>query len=323
MSRAERGLALRRQPSDRQLAVPPGLESAAGYAREARSQRTVKRYKDAFAIFVAWCKDQGLRPLPAEPETVAAYLAARADAGRRVLTIELELTAIGEAHKAAGFESPRTHRLVVATRKGIRRRLGMAPRQKAALSTGELRAMLQALPQRLIGTRDRAILLLGFAGAFRRSELVGLDVRDLEFCPEGLRVTLRRSKTDQEGVGRTVGIPSSPNPSMCPVAATRAWLSAAAIIGGPVFREVQGSGRVGQFRLASRVVGTVVKRAAVAVGLDASKLAGHSLRAGYATEAARAGKPIFVIQQQTGHRSVAMVSRYVRAVEIFKDVGVL
>jgi integrase len=321
LSTAERGLALRRQPPAAPLAVLGPLESAAGYAREARSPRTVKRYRDAWAIFAAWCEDQGFESLPAEPATVAAYLAARADAGRRVLTIEL--TAIGERHKAAGLPSPRTHPAVVATRKGIRRRLGMAPRQKAALSTGELRAMLQALPQRLIGSRDRAILLLGFAGAFRRSELVGLDVRDLEFCQEGLRVTLRRSKTDQEGIGRTVGIPCSPNPSMCPVAAVRAWLGAAAIIGGPVFREVQGSGRVGQARLASRVVGTVVKRAAIAVGLDARNLAGHSLRAGYATEAARAGKPLFVIQQQTGHRSVAMVSRYVRAVEIFKDVGVL
>jgi integrase len=199
----------------------------------------------------------------------------------------------------------------------------VAPTRKDALTTSQLRAMVSALPARLLGIRDRAILLLGFAGAFRRSELVGLDVRDLAFCPEGMRVTLRRSKTDQEGVGRTVGIPTSPGPSMCPVAATRAWLSAAAIIGGPVFREVQGSGRVGQARLASRVVATVVKLAAVAVGIDPRNLAGHSLRAGYATEAARSGKPIFVIQQQTGHRSVAMVSRYVRAVDLFRDVGVL
>jgi len=211
----------------------------------------------------------------------------------------------------------------VATMKGIRRRLGMAPHQKAALSTAQLRAMLVALPDRLIGTRDRALLLLGFAGAFRRSELAGLDVEDLAFCSEGLRATLRRSKTDQEGVGRVVGIPTSVDPAMCPVRAVRSWLDAAKLTNGPVFREVGRYGRLGEARLANRVVGSVVKRAASAVGLDPSKLAGHSLRAGYATSAAQAGKPVFAIQRQTGHKSVTMVSRYVRAVDLFKDVGVL
>jgi integrase len=307
------------------LAPPraPPLESARSYASDARSKPTVKRYRAAWAIFTAWCDDQGLAPLPAEPATVAAFMAARADAGRRVLTIELELTAIGEAHKAAGFASPRAHPAVVATRKGIRRRLGMAPIQKTALSIVQLRAILVALPNRLIGTRDRALLLLGFAGAFRRSELVGLDVDDLAFCPEGLRVTLRRSKTDQEGSGRTVGIPTSTDPAMCPMRAVRAWLDDAKVTSGPVFREVARYGQVGATRLANRVVGSVVKRAASAVGLDPSQLAGHSLRAGYATSAAQAGKPVFAIQQQTGHKSVAMVSRYVRAVDLFKDVGVL
>ncbi len=317
-------LAVVATPSPEALAIPPPpLESARGYAQEARSERTRKRYRDAWAIFTAWCDDQGLKPLPAEPATVAAFIAARADAGRRVLTIELELTAIGEAHKAAGLPSPRAHPAVVATRKGIRRRLGMAPHQKAALSTVQLRAMLAGLPDRLIGTRDRALLLLGFAGAFRRSELAGLDVDDLVFCPEGLRVTLRRSKTDQEGIGRTVGIPFSADPTMCPVRAVRAWTDAARLTAGPLFREVSRYGQLGQGRLANRVVGSVVKRAAAAVGLDPAKLAGHSLRAGYATSAAQAGKPVFAIQQQTGHKSVAMVSRYVRAVDLFKDVGVL
>ncbi len=306
------------------LAVPsPLLESALGYAQDARSERTRKRYRDAWAIFVAWCEGQDVKPLPAEPGTVAAFMAARADAGRRVLTIELELTAISEAHKAAGLPSPRTHPAVVATRKGIRRRLGMAPHQKAALSTTDLRSMVSALPNRLIGVRDRALLLLGFAGAFRRSELVGLDFGDLAFCPEGLRVTLRRSKTDQEGLGRTVGTPFSADPAMCPVMATRRWIDAVPLTKGPLFREVTRYGQVGHARLANRVVGSVVKQAAAAVGLDVTKLAGHSLRAGYATSAAQAGKPIFAIQQQTGHKSVAMVSRYVRAVDLFKDVGVL
>jgi site-specific recombinase XerD len=299
------------------------LESAARYAQAARSGATRRRYRDAWAIFVAWCDVQGLRSLPAEPTTVAAYLAARADEGRKVLTIELELTAIGQAHKMAGHESPRTNPIVVATRKGIRRRLGMNPAQKEALTLGNLRRMLDALPNDVRGVRDRAILLLGFAGAFRRSELASLDVADLAFSPDGLRVLLRRSKTDQEGAGRTVGIPSSSDPVMCPVRAVRTWLDGAGLTKGPLLRVVNGHARVGGGRLGERVVASVVKRAAMAAGLDATNLAGHSLRAGYATAAAQAGKPMFVIQQQTGHKSVAMVSRYVRAVELFKDVAVL
>jgi integrase len=306
------------------LAIPsPTLESARGYAQEARSERTRKRYGDAWAIFTTWCEGQGVRPLPAEPATVAAFMAARADAGRRVLTIELELTAISEAHKAAGLPSSRSHPAVVATRKGIRRRLGMTPHQKAALSTTQLRSMVTALPARLIGTRDRALLLLGFAGAFRRSELVGLDVEDLAFCSDGLKVTLRSSKTDQEGIGRTIGIPFSIDPAMCPVRAVRCWLDAGLVTTGPVFREVSRHGQMSPTRLANRVVGSVVKRGAIAAGLDAANLAGHSLRAGYATSAAQAGRSVFAIQQQTGHKSVAMVSRYVRAADLFRDVGVI
>jgi integrase len=199
----------------------------------------------------------------------------------------------------------------------------MVPAQKEALTLGNLRRMLDALPADLRGVRNRAILLLGFAGAFRRSELASLDVRDLTFSAEGLRVLLRRSKTDQEGAGRGIGIPFSADPAMCPVRAVRAWLDGTGLTHGPVLRAVDGRGRVGGARLGDRVVATVVKRTATAVGLDAGNLAGHSLRAGYATAAAQAGKPVFVIQQQTGHKSVAMVSRYVRGAELFKDVGVL
>jgi site-specific recombinase XerD len=299
------------------------LESARGYAQDSRAGSTQRRYRNAWSNFTSWCDSEDLGALPAEPSTVASYLAARADLGRKAATIDLELTAISEAHKAAGLSSPRSHPVVIGTRKGIRRRLGVAQAQKAALSASQLRSMLVALPNRLGGVRDRAPLLLGFAGAFRRSELAGLDLQDLTFCSEGLKVLLRRSKTDQEGHGRTVGIPASSDPALCPVRAVRSWLEAGGIAAGPVFREVSRYGQIGGARLASRVVGTVVKRAAAAVGLDATKLAGHSLRAGYATSAAQAGKPIFAIRQQTGHKSVAMVSRYVRAVDLFKDVGVL
>jgi len=271
------------------------------------------------------------------PSTVDEIKTVQKDAGRKIVDEvekkkgqrDTELTVLrGKIGQLDVRESELKSQVDTLLRHEIRDDLGglkscFTPAQKAALSTVQLRSMLAALPDRLIGTRDRALLLLGFAGAFRRSELAGLDMDDLVFCPEGLRVTLRRSKTDQEGLGRTVGIPFSIDLAMCPVRAVRAWFAAAQLTTGPLFREVSRYGHVGQARLANRVVGSVVKRAAASVGLDPATLAGHSLRAGYATSAAQAGKPVFAIQQQTGHKSVAMVSRYVRAVDLFKDVGVL
>jgi integrase len=170
----------------------------------------------------------------------------------------------------------------------------------------------------LVGLRDRALLLVGFAGAFRRSELVALDVSDVEVGEDGLTVTLRRSKTDQEGAGRKVGIPRGSTPETCPVRALRAWLETAAITESALFRSVNRHGRVGS-RLSDKHVAIAVKEAAAPVGLDVKSFAGHSLRAGLVTSAAIQGRSDRSIMNQTGHRSVAMVQRYVRDASLFRD----
>ncbi len=174
--------------------------------------------------------------------------------------------------------------------KGIRRKLGVAARQVAPVGVGELRVMLDALPDDLRGVRDRAMLLLGFAGAFRRSELVAIDIEDLAFTDDGLEVTLRRSKTDQEGEGRKVGIPFGSTPVTCPVRAVKAWTAVAAIESGALFRTISRSGRLESGRASDQAVARLVKRVAQRVGIDPSTVAGHSLRAGLATSAAKAGK---------------------------------
>jgi integrase len=203
--------------------------------------------------------------------------------------------------------------------KGIRRTLGTGVVQKAPTRTGDILMMIDAADSGLIGARDRAIVLLGFAGAFRRSELVGLDVPDLDFNRDGLTITLRRSKTDQEGQGRKIGIPYGANPESCPVRVIQSWLEQAAITEGPLFRSVNRHGKLQRVRLGAGDVASVVKKLAQRAGLDPRRYAGHSLRAGHATSAAASGASERSIMNQTGHRSVQMVRRYIREGSLFRE----
>lgn len=218
-----------------------------------------------------------------------------------------------------GVDAPTSTGIVRATLKGIRRTLGTATVQKAPALTADIRAMVEATGEGLIGIRDRALILLGFAGAFRRSELVALDTADLAFGRDGLTVTLRRSKTDQEGAGRKVGIPYGSNPATCPVRNLQEWIEAAGVGDGPVFRAINRHGRIRAGRLSPADVARVVKKLALRAGLDAAKYAGHSLRAGHATAAAIAGASERSIMNQTGHRSTAMVRRYIRDGSLFRE----
>jgi site-specific recombinase XerD len=296
----------------------PSLDLALEYIRASKAENTLRGYRADWREFHAWSEGHGLCPLPASPETVAAYIAECA--GRlKVGSIQRRLNAIAEAHKAMGLDSP-THAAVVAnTMKGIRRTKGTAPVQKAAALTDDIRAMVDATDSGVIGARDRALILLGFAGAFRRSELIALDVADCSFCKDGLTVTLRRSKTDQDGVGRKVGIPYGGNPDTCPVRTVQGWIEQAAISSGPLFRSISRHGKVRPGGLSSNDVARVVKKLAERAGLDAAKYAGHSLRAGHATSAAIAGASERSIMNQTGHRSVQMVRRYIRDGSLFRD----
>jgi integrase len=302
------------------LALPGSVvEAARGFARASRAKRTLEAYRADWAAFAGWCDAHGLASLPAAPETVALYLSARASEGRKVATLARSLAAISQAHKAAGLTSPRGAAPVQEVWKGIRRTLGTAQRQVAPILPAHLRAISAALPASLLGARDRALLLLCYAGAFRRSEVAGLEVADLAFTAEGLEVTLRRSKTDQEGRGAKKILHFGANPDTCPVRAVRAWLEAAQLEAGPVFREVTKHGRVGTAALTGRSIARIVKRSAQAAGFEAAQFSGHSLRAGLVTAAALADVPESEIREVTGHRSSAMVQRYIRAARLYKN----
>ncbi len=293
-------------------------ERARDYAQQARAANTRRAYRADWADFTAWCRDRHLAALPAAPGTVALYLSDLA-MSRKTSTLQRRLSAISQAHKAADLETPTGHRAVRAVWSGIRRVKGTAQEAKAPAVTRDLRAMVATLPATLPGLRDRALLLLGFAGAFRRSELVGLDIADVTTTRDGLVVNLRRSKTDQEGEGRRIGIPYGSRPATCPVRAVQDWLTAAKITAGPVFRGVNRHGQVGKTRLSDRSVALIVKRAATAAGLDPARYAGHSLRAGLATSAAAAGVSERAIMAQTGHKSLPMVRRYIRDGSLFNE----
>jgi len=297
----------------------PSLEQAREFIRASKAENTLRGYKSDWRAFCAWCEGQGsLCPLPASPEAVASYIAECA-ARLKVGSIQRRLNAIAEAHKAAGLDSPTHNAVVKNTLKGIRRTLGTAQSRKAAALTDEIRTMLEKTDDGTIGARDRALILLGFAGAFRRSELVGLDVQDCAFSRDGLTVTLRRSKVDQDGAGRKIGIPYGSNPETCPVRTIQAWIEAAGIVAGPLFRSINRHGHVQPGRLSGIDVARVVKKLAQRAGLDAAKYAGHSLRAGHATSAAIAGASERSIMNQTGHRSVQMVRRYIRDGSLFRE----
>lgn len=289
------------------------------YIQQAQAENTRKAYRNDLQHFIQWCTGYGLDPLPADVDTVVRYVTELAEKNFKVSTITRRISAISQAHQAKGIESP-THSLGVRkVMAGIRRTKGTAQQGKSPAMTEDIRAMVKALPDTLLGIRDAALLLLGFSGAFRRSELVSLTAEDLSFTRDGLKVMLRKSKTDQEGQGIEKGIAYGSHPDTCPVRAVQEWLQASGISAGPLFRSVNRHGQLQPGRLSDKAVALVVKRQAEVVGLNPQEYAGHSLRAGLATSAAKAGVGERAIMKQTGHRSTAMVRRYIRIGSLFEE----
>ena len=309
--------------------IAPAVRNVRGYLDATMAKSTRDDYVRAWVHFGRWCMDRGFVALPAEVATVVLYVGVLAgdpatpEAGERPSTLGKRLAAIGRIHRLAGHDPPPTaSEPVRMLMRGVRRRKGARPRRKAPLSVAQMRAIVAALPGTVKGVRDRALLLLGFAGAFRRSEVVALDVEDVAFVPEGMRVLLRRSKTDQEGAGLVKGLPTGRRPETCAVQAVQTWIATASLSSGPLLRPVDRHGRVAGRRLSGHMVGCVVKEAVRRVGLDASLFSGHSLRSGLATSAAAAGAAERDIMRQTGHRSERQIRAYIREGSVFVDNAV-
>lgn len=303
---------------NQQLAVISDLDDLAkSYMQQALSSSTRKLYISDFRRFAGWCESVNLTTLPATSGTVARFLAAEAASGIRPATLVRRLAAIRMAHEAKGYPSPTQHAGVKAVLKGIRREKGSAQRKKAPATAERMQMMVAHCPDTLVGLRDRALLLLGFGGAFRRSELVALAVSDIERTPEGLRITIRKSKTDQEGQGQTIAVL---NGSHLRIADTlEAWLEAAKITEGHLFRPVRKGGKVGSTALTDRSVANIVKHYAGKAGLTVDDFSGHSLRSGFITSGAAAGADLFKLMEVSRHRKPETVMGYVRESRLFEN----
>ena len=299
------------------------IATARRYADASRAASTQRAYASDWWRFSAWCLARGLETLPADPRAVAVFLSAEAHAGSAPPTVGRRLAAIGWMHRRAGLQPPQAREGAAALLEvmaGIRRSHGVAPSRKHAADADVLRDVLRAI----VGTdlrsvRDRAVLAFGMAGAFRRSELVALRLADLERVPEGLRVTLRRSKTDQDGAGATIAIPEGRR--LRPKALLEAWLERGGISDGFLFRRLAAgpAGVATASPMSDRAVARLVQARVAQAGYAAADFAGHSLRAGFLTAAARSGASVFKMREVSRHKSMQVLADYVRDAELFQN----
>ena len=335
--------------------VEPTLDAIHAFQEASSAPNTRRGYRTDWTSFTAWCEQRGVNPLPAEPLTVAGYLTYAANLQNapgewtyKPGTLSCWLGSINKAHLLAGFGKPGANPQVELTMAGIRRERGTGETRKAPLLLGDLRRTLQAVdlhswPHGVIGHRDHALLLLGFVGAFRRSELAALNVGDVQpHAEDGLHIRMRQSKTDQDGHGITKGLPFGANPLTCAPCAHARWLrilsagqegrpavmralhaSNTAVhicreplpevdAAAPLFRPVMKNGAVKDRHISGNVVNDVLQRRVAAVGLNAPLYGGHSLRAGFVTQAFRAGADHHEVMRQTGHKDIATLEIYSR-----------
>ena len=311
------------EPTDTMPALlPEEIARARRYAAASRAASTCIKYKAAWSTFVCWARENGHDVVPAHPGVVAVYLTAGAERGLSPSTIGLQLAAIAWAHRRGGRQPPQKTELgilLVDIMAGIRREHGTPPRRKQAADADVLRDILRAIDgDGLRAVRDRALLAFGMASCLRRSELTALRLEDLERTPDGLRVTIRRSKGDQEGKGATIGVPNGAR--LQPVGQLDAWLAAAGITGGYVFRRLSNDGRrVQDSPMSDRGVARVVQARAEKAGYDPTRFSGHSLRSGFLTSAARARASIWKMREQSRHKSIQVLGGYVQSVALFDD----
>ncbi|MFB6230478.1 MAG: tyrosine-type recombinase/integrase [Salinibacter sp.] len=319
-------------------ALSPELKDLAGkaveYHESALSENTRKAYQRGWEDFLAFCESHGLEAAPASEQAVALYLSDRAE-DLATSTLSQRVAAIQHAHDERGLISPTRSKGVQNVMRGIRRESNRTPEQAPPLLTEHVKEMVDTLPGDasppngteaeaawLRGKRDRALILTGFAGAFRRSELAALRVEHIESRPSGLLVTVPESKTDQEGEGQLVAIRRIEDSGYCPVKALRRWASVASIDDGPIFRGVPRSGFISRDAITGRTVGNAVKRAAEAAGLpQADDYTGHSLRAGHITQASMEGAPDAAIQAQSRHESDRAFREYVRPQRLLENTS--
>ena len=291
--------------------------------KNSKSTNTVRAYKSDFEDFTLFCVKNGFKNIPTEPKVVSLYLTFLSSKSVKTSTIKRRLVSIGVIHKMKGHYLDTKHPVIVENFMGIKRLKGVSQKGKKPLLISDLKRIIDVINEQdepdLKKLRNKALLLIGFAGGFRRSELTSLNFEDLDFVFEGVKVNIKRSKTDQFGEGFTKGIPYFENYLYCPVKNLRNWLNISKIKKGPIFVRFSKGASLTNIRLNDQSVALIIKEYLTKAGVDKNNYSGHSLRSGFATSAAEAGAEERSIMAMTGHKSTEMVRRYIKEANIFKN----
>ena len=291
--------------------------------QSSKANNTVRAYKSDFDDFSLFCVQNGFKSLPSEPKIVSLYLTHLSTKDIKMSTLKRRLVSIGVIHKLKGHYLDTKHPSIIENVMGIKRRKGSIQKGKKPLLINNLKQIINVIDKNkddeIKKIRDRSIILIGFSGGFRRNEIVSLDYDDLDFVPEGLKITLKRSKTDQFGEGTLKGLPYFESSQYCPVLSLKKWIKISNINSGPLFRRFSKGSKLTDNRLTDQTVALLIKKYLNLAGIDSRNYSGHSLRSGFATSAAESGAEERSIMAMTGHKSTEMVRRYIKEANLFKN----
>ena len=290
--------------------------------QNSKANNTIRAYKSDFNDFGLFCAQNGFKSLPSEPKIVSLYLTYLSTKNIKISTLKRRLVSIGVIHKLKGYYLDTKHPSIIENIMGIKRRKGSIQKGKKPLLINTLKKIINVIDkeknQEIKKLRDRSIILVGFSGGFRRNEIVSLDYEDLDFMQEGLKISLKRSKTDQFGEGHVKGLPFFDNSEYCPVVSIRKWIEISKINSGPLFRRFTKGSKLSDNRLSDQTVALLIKDYLKIAGIECRNYSGHSLRSGFATSAAESGAEERSIMAMTGHKSTEMVRRYIKEANLFK-----
>ena len=291
--------------------------------QSSKANNTVRAYKSDFNDFGIFCSQNGFKSLPSEPKIVSLYLTHLSTKDAKMSTLKRRLVSIGVIHKLKGHYLDTKHPAIIENIMGIKRRKGSIQKSKKPILISSLKLLINTIDQQdkkeIKKLRDRSIILIGFSGGFRRNEIVSLDYDDLDFVSEGLKISLRRSKTDQFGEGFTKALPYFDNSQYCPVVSLKKWIEISKITSGALFRRFSKGSKLSESRLTDQTVALLIKEYLKLAGIDSRNYSGHSLRSGFATSAAESGVEERSIMTMTGHKSSEMVRRYIKEANLFKN----
>ena len=291
--------------------------------KSSKANNTIRAYKSDFRDFGLFCSKNGFRSLPSDPRTISLYLTYLSSKEIKLSTLKRRLVSIGVIHKLKGHYLDTKHPSIIENIMGIKRRKGSVQKGKKPLLINNLKRLINVIDSKISEEikrlRDRSIILIGFSGGFRRNEIVSLDYDDLEFVSEGLKINLKRSKTDQFGEGTIKGLPYFDNFQYCPVTSVKKWIEVSNIKSGPLFRRFSKGSKLTENRLTDQSIALLIKYYLRLAGINNNNYSAHSLRSGFATSAAESGAEERSIMAMTGHKSPEMVRRYIKEANLFKN----